>query len=691
MWKASPTMFALAISTGLVACSSSSSSPPQYEDVKVTWSDVRQTIDGFGASSAFFGGNITDAQADQLFDAKKGIGLSLLRTMIGVPADTVDGAEPTTDANPLPTAPELTTVQQAALRGTRIWAAAWTPPPIWKTTNNKNGSAAGDAGVPFDSNKLLSEHYQDFANYLGQYVDILATANPPVQLFGLSPVNEPDYTATWDNAQWTPDELTTFIGESMGPLFAQKYPSVKIIAPETANCPNCDKYVTPLLANATAAGYVSIIATHDYGGDMAGYDKPQKAGKSFWETEWSQENHAGDTPDPSMTSALVMAQRMHGDLVTTGMTAWSWWAIYIDENGLNDNTRLNPAFIQPDQTMSAPYMFKRGYAFGNWSKFVRPGFQRIGATEKPTDGVLVEAYRDDTHLAIIAVNSTSGTVTQKFNIDGSMFGTLTPWVTSPNDDLASRSPITASDSFTFDLPAQSVVTFVNRDATTETPGQTSIGTGSDGGIKPLNGLDCTAAVTPNNVASGGVTDFTDWKQSTGKWGDTAGLYGTIYPYAGPMGSTMGASVDTTAKALHAVGSVTAGDYGGVGIGFSVCATVTSFTQLQFDVAGSSPGCDMELQFKTYDQQPNNATPAGGCDPNGTGGCYNFPVVKQVAVPSDTPTTVVTPLDTVTNWSAKNAAQVVGLQWQWTGTNIPANDAGAGCPIDVTITNVKFLP
>ena len=49
--------------------------------------------------------------------------------------------------------------------------------------------------------------------------------------------------------------------------------------------------------------------------------------------------------------------------------------------------RENPALIQPDATLGEPYMFKRGYAFGNWSKFVRPGFQRIAATDKPAGGV----------------------------------------------------------------------------------------------------------------------------------------------------------------------------------------------------------------------------------------------------------------------------------------------------------------
>src|SRR6185295_17377223 len=163
------------VSTSLAACGSKKSEP---QDVTVTWSDLKQPIQGFGASAAFFGGNISEAQADQLFDAKKGIGLTMLRIMIGPPADVQsDGSEPTTGAKPVPTAPELATAQQAIARGCMVWAAAWTPPPIWKTTNNKNGS-----GTDFTSNALQMEHYQDYANYLVQFLDMAAAAKPPVSV-----------------------------------------------------------------------------------------------------------------------------------------------------------------------------------------------------------------------------------------------------------------------------------------------------------------------------------------------------------------------------------------------------------------------------------------------------------------------------------------------------------------------------
>src|SRR6185295_10191090 len=100
-----PIALALGVCASLGACGSS-----KHLDVTIRWSETKQTIDGFGASSAFFGETITDAVADQLFDAKKGIGLTLLRTMIGLPDDTQsDGSEPVDGAMPIATAPGLVT------------------------------------------------------------------------------------------------------------------------------------------------------------------------------------------------------------------------------------------------------------------------------------------------------------------------------------------------------------------------------------------------------------------------------------------------------------------------------------------------------------------------------------------------------------------------------------------------------
>ena len=476
-------------------------------DVTINWSDTKQTVEGFGASSAWFGVNLSDDVTRSLFDPKTGIGLSLLRIQVGLPADIQsDGTELTDAGMPVATAPELPTAQQAVRYGCRVWATAWTPPPAWKTTNSKNGSGSG-----FDSNKLEPAHYQDYAEYLADFVDLMNQNG--IQLIGMSPANEPDYVATWDNAQWSGSELTSFVADNLGPTFATRCPSVKIVVPDTATWSACDSYVTPISQNASALGYTGIFATHPYsnGTDPTdwSYNKPQQLGKQFWETEWSQENANGDTPDPTMTSAIDMAEHIHTNMVTTQMNAWNWWAIYMSEDSLvtqdTTGTRENPALIQPDESLGKPYMFQRGYAVGNWSKFVRPGFRRLG-TSDPSSSLLVEAYRDECHVAVIAINSDSNDVNQKFILsDAPELASVTPWVTSANDKLAAKTavPVSATDgSFTFTVPGNSVVTFVNWDASSYTPGDQD----SDGGTS------CPAPTGGSSGVDAGSQTGAEWRR-----------------------------------------------------------------------------------------------------------------------------------------------------------------------------------
>jgi hypothetical protein len=202
------------------------------------------------------------------------------------------------------------------------------------------------------------------------------------------------------------------------------------------------------------------------------------------------------------------------------------------------------------------------------------------------------------------------------------------------------------------------------------------------------GRDCANAIVPSNLVNGGVTDFSDWKSS--KWGSTSGgLWGYVYGYRGPY-SSMFVGASAAAKNLFAVGTVKPGDYAGAGIEFGVCATAVSFTQLQFTAVGSYPGCDLEVLIKTFAQQPITSLPAGGCDTSAPEGCYHFPSVKKVVVPATEPGPVVIRLSDVTDWSAQNAGQVIGIDWHWTPNGDLDPDAGIGCPIDVTISDIRFV-
>jgi hypothetical protein len=104
---------------------------------------------------------------------------------------------------------------------------------------------------------------------------------------------------------------------------------------------------------------------------------------------------------------------------------------------------------------------------GNFSKFVRPGFYRIGASA--TDNNLqVSAYNDPLtgKFAIVVINP-YGSLTTTFALDGFSANSVTPWVTSASLNLEPQPALSVNgSSFSYTLPASSVVTFVgqNKDA-----------------------------------------------------------------------------------------------------------------------------------------------------------------------------------------------------------------------------------
>jgi glucuronoarabinoxylan endo-1,4-beta-xylanase len=512
--------------------------PSAAGDVVVTWSDNRQKISGFGAAAVFFAPDMSPEDADFLFSPSRGIGLSLLRVSVGQ-----DG-----------TCPEIESAKKAQYYGARVWASSWTPPAEWKTNNALNAMPKAH---------LIASHYADFANLIAGYIEWMNAQGVPI--LAVSPQNEPDWEASWDGCLWTAAELTTFIRDNLGPTLAMRNLKTLIMAPDTASWNNMDGFVTALMNDASAKPYVSIIATHPYGVGSLTYTKPADNGKEFWETEVSQEKMPLDTPDPTMTSALTMVAMIHDHLLTTQMNAWNWWAS-IGPEVLDDPVRQNPALIQNGTK------YKRAYALGNFAKFIRPGWTRLGATELPATGIRVSAYRDaaTSRLSIVAVNAGTSARTQKFWVDGQPIGTITPWVTSDSASLARQAALAAAtDNFSYSLPARSIVTFANWNADDQpgpavppptTPDGGSTLPGADAGV--AGDAPATETRTDNGGASGGVADAAGG--STGTSGGSTGTGGSFLGGTGGSGGLSGNTASGTGGASAGTGGLSGDPRSGTG-------------------------------------------------------------------------------------------------------------------------------
>ncbi len=389
--------------------------------IAVNVADVRQRIDGFGASSAWTAQSISDAQADLFFSPVNGLGLSLLRVRIAPSGNSWETA----------------TALKAVARGAQVWATPWSPPGAWKTngTDNNGGS-------------LLPDYYDDWAARLAQFTVNMKAAGVPI--LALSAQNEPNWTATWETCRWTPSELTGFIRDHLGPALVARGVPTRVLAPESIDWYSIDDYADNLLADASARGYVSHVATHSYGGTAFAYAAPASAGLPFWQTEYSD---PGATSDPTIASALRVSGVIHDFLTVAQGNAWHYWWMYPATSGGSSSSAL----------VEANAMTKRGWALGNWARFIRPGQRRVNATGS-TSALRVTAFiqPDGRRLSVVVVNTGASALQLNLSIAGGTAPSLTPWETSATRSLEALAPIAAGSNgdFTLGAPASSITTFV---------------------------------------------------------------------------------------------------------------------------------------------------------------------------------------------------------------------------------------
>ena len=298
--------------------------------------------------------------------------------------------------------------------------------------------------------------------------------------------NEPDYTASYDSCNWTAAQFHDFLAV-LGPTFAQRGLTTKIMVPEESGWHF--ELASAALSDPATAQYLAIVAGHDYDGGLG--TVPQASGKQLWETETSDFNAF----DAGMGSGLQYATQIYNFLTVAQANAWNYWWL---KSGNNDNEGL---------LGSSGQVTKRLYTVGNYSKFIRPGYYRIGETDD--GGVLISAYKDLStgKFVIVAVNSGSNQ-SETINLNGFTATSVTPWVTSASLNLAQQTGVAVNgSSFTYTLPAGSVTTFVGTARPVTAPvAPTGLTSSANNGQVALSWTAPTGAVSYNvyrSTTSGG--------------------------------------------------------------------------------------------------------------------------------------------------------------------------------------------
>jgi glucuronoarabinoxylan endo-1,4-beta-xylanase len=424
----------------------------------VVSAEPRQTLDGFGSSTAWYADEFADfAPAERaamlrfLFDREAGLGLSIHRIRLDPdPAENRDG--PPYDWSDARLGKQLALLREIqAAHAPRFLASPWTPPSWMKdNTSQKNGG------------RLLPEHYGRYAALLAEWTAGLRERGIPVSLLSLQ--NEPEEAKRWESCVWTPAELATFAGRHLAPALAARGLDLPLLANEFTQWD--DRDLDALLAHPDAAAApITHAAAHLYKKSHRRVRPfPGVAGRGL--ALWMTEFYVGDylfpeKPVDETTRGLVLAAAVHDTLVVAEARAFLfWWSIAPPTKRPEG---LITAWFEPPA--QAPFTrwepMPHAYFLGHYSRFLPPGSVRLAAdTAALPAEVRLSAYlRPDGARVLVALNPAATPATLRVTLESPR--AFHAFRTSAEERLAPVAPPAAeAAALVLALPPRSASTFL---------------------------------------------------------------------------------------------------------------------------------------------------------------------------------------------------------------------------------------
>ncbi len=360
----------------------------EYKEFTINIEETYQTIEGFGASIAWYENWVTaHPNKKELYNVLfKELGLDILRLQNWY------GKQPETGAH---TTEIVKEAERSLGRPIKILISSWSPPASLKSNNDVEHGGT----LKKENGQYL---YQEFANYW--YDSLMAYAKVGIVPEYISIQNEPDYKAEWNSCLFGPEETKEVAGYDKA--LAAVYNKLqemdnppKIIGPETIGIgyDAVEKYSQKMNMD-----YIYALAHHLYhGGD---YTNPTTFSykmrkirvmfpeKLIFQTEFER----GD--------GFQTAWVIHNALVEESVNAYLYWDLVWVDRGLVKIE--NPWRTSNWETKKGFNKNNMYYAVQHYAKFTEPGYKRVEA-KGDSNRLKVSAFisPDGKQLVIVALNT----------------------------------------------------------------------------------------------------------------------------------------------------------------------------------------------------------------------------------------------------------------------------------------------
>lgn len=429
--------------------------------VLIDGNETHQEIDGFGASFAKQAHLLLRCaepgrtrMLDLLFSRTGGAGLSIIRNQINSKSAEIDPdygtIEPRDDSFDFDhDEAQIWLMKEAKHRGVTTFISTAFSPPAWMKVNN---ATIDDNDPPNpERNRLRRDRRDNYAEYLARYVREYRDRFG-IELYAISPANEPDVSAAYQSCTWSAADLRDFIRDFLKPALAEQRVSIRLIAPESLAWSEL-AHAVPIENDPETNALVQIIGLHNYNNDPT-TNEPAVSAEAVAQTRalkkrlWLTEISTLEPDDPSMRDALIWAKTIHKHMVLAETNAWLWWWGVLGEAS-GSHFRTGQGLIYFRHEDGSFNVRKRFWCLAHYSRFIRPGAVRIGATASPVDGVYVSAYRSQEEstptLVIVAINTTASDQPCTISLVNIAADTLQTYVTSDALDLAQMAGIAVTN------------------------------------------------------------------------------------------------------------------------------------------------------------------------------------------------------------------------------------------------------
>jgi glucosylceramidase len=355
--------------------------PPQ---IRVEPRRTDQTIDGFGGCFNEAGwvalGKASKADRAKVLESlfgKEGCDFTLARIPIGASDFALDAYS--LDDTPGDLALEKFSIARdekqllpyikaamAVQPALKCWASPWSPPAWMKTNGNySKGSLKWEPAI-----------LRSYAEYFVRWIEAYRKAG--VNIYAITPQNEPNILSAYPSCLWTGEQLREFVADYLGPTLRDRKANVELWLGMNGDPINHGEDINYRLVTVfddpKASGFLTGAAFQYDSQNQIAVASQLYPGKKFMQSE-TECRTGKNSWDDAMHLYALMKRYIDG-----GASSYFAWNMVLDETGMSTWKWRQNALITVDRATGAVTWNGEYFVMRHFSQFVKPGAKRVLVT-----------------------------------------------------------------------------------------------------------------------------------------------------------------------------------------------------------------------------------------------------------------------------------------------------------------------